>query len=118
MNAQDTAKPDRALAFALTFAIAAPVIYVICELQNWPVFTYHPGTGRVDWGWAAAVKDEGPAMYWFGWNLSMVIGGAVIAGLATLAPGLARRLPLSFTWLFPLACIPLYLYALKFYWLH
>ena len=48
----------------------------------------------------------------------MLFGGAVIAGLATLAPGLARRLPLSFTWLFPFACIPLYLYALKFYWLH
>ena len=111
MSAEVSAKPDRAYAFALTFAIAAPVIYVLCEMKNWPVFTYHPGTGRLDWGWAAAVKDEGPAMYWFGWNLSMLIGGLLIAGLA-------RRLPLSLTWLFPLACIPLYLYAFKFYWLH
>ena len=118
MSAPASTKPDRALAFARTFAIAAPVIYVICEMKNWPVFTYHPGTGRLDWGFAPPVPDEGPAMYWFGWNLSMVIGGAVIAGLGTLAPGLARRLPLSLTWLFPLACIPLYLYALKFYWLH
>ncbi len=118
MSAQETGKPDRALAFARVFALAAPVIYVICELMNWPVFTYHPGTGRLDWGWAAAVRDEGPAMYWFGWNLSMLIGGAAVAGLAALAPGLARRLPLGLTWVFALACVPLYLYALRFYWSH
>ena len=48
---------DRALAFARVFAIAAPVIYVICELMNWPVFTYHPGTGRLDWGFAPPCAD-------------------------------------------------------------
>jgi hypothetical protein len=109
---------DRALDFARVFAIATPIVYVICELMNWPAFTYHPGTGRLDWGYAAAVRDEGPAMYWFGWNLSMLIGGGIIAGLATLAPGLARRVPLAASWIFALACIPLYLYALRFYWSH
>ena len=109
---------DRALAFARVFAIAAPVIYVICELMNWPDFTYPPGTGRLDWGFAPPVRDEGPAMYWFGWNLSMLIGGCVVAGLATFAPTLARRVPLAASWVFALACIPLYLYALKFYWSH
>jgi hypothetical protein len=118
MSAQDPAKPDRTLAFARTFAVVAPVIYVICELMNWPVFTYHPGTGRFDWGFAAPIPDEGPAMYWFGWNLSMLIGGGVIAGLGAMAPGLARRAPLALAWLFPLACVPLYLYALRFYWFH
>ena len=48
--------------FATVFAIAAPVIYTICEMRNWPLFTYHPGTNRVDLFWAAAVKDEGPAI--------------------------------------------------------
>ena len=42
------------------FAIATPIIYVICEMANWPLFTYHPGTDRLDLGWAPAVKDEGP----------------------------------------------------------
>lgn len=110
--------PDRALAFARVFAIVAPLIYVICELMNWPVFTYHPAMGRFEWGFAAPVADEGPAMYWFGWNLAMLLGGALVAGLATLAPGLARRAPLAASWIFALACIPIYLYALRFYWSH
>ena len=50
------------------FAIATPVIYTVCEMRNWPLFTYHPGTNKVDLFWAAAVKDEGPAMYWYGWT--------------------------------------------------
>ena len=44
-------------------------------------------------------------------------GSQTGVGLPTSAPP-RRRLPLLLTWLFPLACIPLYLYALKFYWLH
>ena len=42
--------------FATVFAIAAPVIYTICEMRNWPLFTYHPGTNRIDLFWAAAVS--------------------------------------------------------------
>ena len=34
--------------FAVVFAIAAPVIYVVCEMRNWPLFTYHPATDRFD----------------------------------------------------------------------
>jgi hypothetical protein len=50
--------------FAIVFAIAAPVIYVASELANLPLFTYHPGTGRIDFGWVAPRPNEGPAMYW------------------------------------------------------
>ena len=49
--------------FATVFAITAPILYVICEMANWPLFTYHPGTNRIVFGWAPAVRDEGPAMY-------------------------------------------------------
>ena len=34
--------------FAIVFAIAAPIIYVVCEMRNWPLFTYHPATDRLD----------------------------------------------------------------------
>ena len=44
--------------FALVFGLATPVIYVVCEMQNWPLFTYHPGTNRVNLFWAAAVRDR------------------------------------------------------------
>ena len=36
--------------FATAFAIAAPIIYVVSELASLPLFTYHPGTNRVDLG--------------------------------------------------------------------
>ena len=77
--------------FAVVFAIATPVIYVACEMQNWPLFTYHPGTNRVDWFYAPAVRDEGPAMYWYGWTATTLIGVGVLAGSRHDAAGTADR---------------------------
>jgi hypothetical protein len=103
--------------FATVFAIATPILYVICDMQNWPLFTYHPGTNRVNLGWAAAVRDQGPAMYWYGWIASTLLGSAVLATLATLLPQrLTRRIPLSLVWILPIAVLPVLIYSLKFFW--
>jgi hypothetical protein len=103
--------------FALVFALATPIIYVACEMQNWPLFTYHPGTNRVDLFWAAAVRDQGPAMYWYGWTATTLIGSAVLGILATMLPeSIIKRIPLALTWIFPLAAVPVLIYALKFFW--
>jgi hypothetical protein len=103
--------------FATVFAIATPIIYTICEMQNWPLFTYHPGTNRVDLGWAAAVRDQGPAMHWYGWTATTVIASAVLGLLATMLPQqVTRKIPLSLTWIAPLAVIPVLIYALRFFW--
>jgi hypothetical protein len=103
--------------FATVFAIATPVLYVICEMRNWPLFTYHPGTGRLDLGWAAAVKDEGPAMYWYGWTATTLIGAAALGLIAAKLPeSAARRIPLWLVWVLPLAAIPVLVYALRFFW--
>jgi hypothetical protein len=103
--------------FAVLFAIATPVLYVVCEMANLPLFTYHPATNRVDLGWAPAVRDEGPAMYWYGWTATTLIGAAVIALLATRLPDSAiRRIPLSLVWIMPLAAVPILIYALRFFW--
>jgi hypothetical protein len=103
--------------FATVFAMATPVLYVICDMQNWPLFTYHPGTNRMDLGWAAAVKDEGPAIYWYGWTASTLIGAAVLGLLATLLPaGVTRKLPLALVWILPLAVLPVLVYSLNFFW--
>jgi hypothetical protein len=103
--------------FATVFAIATPIIYTICEMQNWPLFTYHPGTNRVNLGWAAAVRNEGPAMYWYGWTATALLAPAVLGLLATLLPAqVARKIPLSLTWIAPLAVIPVLIYALRFFW--
>jgi DNA-binding transcriptional LysR family regulator len=103
--------------FATVFAVATTVIYVICEMRNWPLFTYHPGTNRVDLGWSAAVRDQGPAMYWYGWTLNTLVGAAVLGLLATMLPErVARRIPLSLVWIVPLAAVPILIYALRFFW--
>jgi hypothetical protein len=103
--------------FAVVFAITTPIIYVICEMQNWPLFTYHPGTNRIDLFWAAAIKDQGPAMYWYGWTATTLIASTILGLVATLLPeNIARKIPLSLTWIVPLAAVPVLIYALSFFW--
>jgi hypothetical protein len=103
--------------FATVFAIVTPVLYVICEMRNWPLFTYHPGTGRLDLGWAPAVNDEGPAIYWYGWTATTLIGAAVLGLIAAKLPeSAARRIPLWLVWVLPLAAVPILIYALRFFW--
>ena len=103
--------------FAVVFAIATPVIYVICEMANWPLFTYHPGTDRVNFGWAAAVRDEGPAMHWYGWTANTLLGAAVVGFLAAKLPESAtRKIPLALVWILPLAAVPILIYALRYFW--
>jgi hypothetical protein len=103
--------------FAIVFAIATPIIYVICEMRNWPLFTYHPGTNRVDLGWAAAVRDQGPAMYWYGWTAStLLVAGLLGLAAVKLPESIVKKIPLSLVWIVPLAAIPILVYALRFFW--
>jgi hypothetical protein len=92
-------------------------MYILCEWFNLPLFTYHPGTNRVDFWWAAARSGEGPAMYWYGWTALSLLVGLVVGLLATLLPqSVTRKIPLSLIWLLPvLAFIPL-VYSLMPFW--
>ena len=104
-------------AFVIVFAIAAPIIYMVCEMRNWPLFTYHPATDRLDLFYAASRKDEGPAMHWYGWTLATLLGAGVLGLIATGLPErMTRRIPLALTWITPLAAIPVLVYALRFFW--
>jgi hypothetical protein len=103
--------------FVIVFAMATPVLYVICDMQNWPLFTYHPATGKIDLGWAAARRDEGPAMYWYGWTATTLIGAAILGLLATMLPeNVTRRIPLWPVWALPVIVLPLLIYSLRFFW--
>lgn len=95
--------------FAIVFSLAAPVVYLLCEVLSLPLFTYHPATNRIDFGWAKGRSGEGPAMYWYGWTATMLIVCTVLGWLATLLPdGVVRKIPLALIWLLPiLAMIPL-----------
>jgi hypothetical protein len=103
--------------FAVVFGISVPVMYILCEWFNLPLFTYHPGTNRVDFWWAAARSGEGPAMYWYGWTALSVLVGTVLGLLGTMLPeSVSRKIPLALIWLLPvLAFIPL-AYSLMPFW--
>lgn len=103
--------------FAIVFSLTAPILYVLCEIFSLPLFTYHPATNRVDFGWAAGRSGEGPAMYWYGWVATMLIGSTVLGWLATLLPErVIKAVPLALIWILPiLAMIPL-VWALKPFW--
>ena len=103
--------------FAVVFGIAVAVLYVICDMAALPLFTYHPGTGRIDLGWVPARRDEGPAMYWYGWIATSVLGAAALGILAAMLPEkAANRIPLSLVWIVPILLTPVLIYSLKFYW--
>ena len=103
--------------FALVFGISFPVLYVICDAFNLPLFTYHPATNRVDLGWAPGRSGQGPAMYWYGWTATCLVAGTVLSLLATLLPAnLFKKVPLALVWLLPILAVPILIYTLMPFW--
>jgi hypothetical protein len=105
--------------FAITFAIAGTVIYLLCLQFNWPLFTYHPAVNRVELWWGPSRSGEGPAMYWYGWTATSLIAGFVVSLLATLLPeSTAKKIPLILVWLLPILAIPYLIWDLRQWWFH
>jgi hypothetical protein len=103
--------------FAIVCAVTTPLLYLLIEMANWPLFTYHPATGRLDLGWVPPVKGEGPTMYWYGWTATMLIASGLLGLLgAALPQSLIRKIPLSLIWILPLVAIPILLYTLRSFW--
>ena len=103
--------------FALVFGIGFAILYTICDMAAFPMFTFHPGTDRIDFGFVRARPDEGPAMYWYGWLATSAIGASVLGFFATLLPGKIRsKIPLALAWVVPIVLLPVLIYSLKFYW--
>jgi hypothetical protein len=105
--------------FAITFAVVGPVIYLICLMMNWPLFTFHPATNRIALGWEAARSGEGPAMTWYGWTAMTLLVGTIVSFLATLPPeSMTKKIPLILVWLLPILAIPYLIYDLRAWWMH
>jgi hypothetical protein len=106
-------------AFVVTFAAAGPILYLISIAWNLPLITYHPAMGRIDLGLTPPGSGEGPAMYWYGWTLTALLGTTIVSVLATLLPErVTRRIPLYLVWVLPLLMVPLLAYSLRAFWLH
>lgn len=72
--------------FAITFGITFALLYTVLEQLNWPLFTYHPAVGKLDFWMQRPRSGEGPPMYWFGWLALSGIGAVVVSTIATLLP--------------------------------
>src|SRR5882762_11263124 len=73
--------------FAIAFGITFAVLYTVLEQLNWPLFTYHPAVGKLDFWMQRPRSGEGPPMYWYGW-LALTLPGALVLGwIATMIPG-------------------------------
>lgn len=70
--------------FTIVFGIVYAAIYVVCTEVNLPLVTYHPVTGEL--GFLYQPPGRGPAMYWYGWMLTSLIGALVLALAATIIP--------------------------------
>jgi hypothetical protein len=121
-SAQSTsslASSSKLKAFVVTFAVAGPILYLVCLAWNLPLITYHPAMNRVDLGWTPARSGEGPAMYWYGWTLTTLVSGTIVSFLATLLPErVTRKIPLYLVWMLPILTVPLLAYSLRAFWLH
>jgi len=84
--ATSAARASKFGTFAITFGITFAILYTVFERLNWPLFTYHPAVGKVDFWMQRARSGEGPPMYWYGW-LALTLPGALLAGcVATMMP--------------------------------
>jgi len=105
--------------FVFTFAILGPIIYNVCLYFNWPLFTFHPATNRIAWGFEAARSGEGPNMTWYGWTAMTLVLGGVLSYLATFLPEhVTKKIPLTVAWLLPWLAIPLLIWDLRQWWFH
>lgn len=73
--------------FTITFGIAFAILYTVLERLNWPLFTYHPAVGRLDFWMEPARPGEGPPMYWYGWIVLSTAGALVLGYIGTIVSG-------------------------------
>jgi hypothetical protein len=117
-SASSLAASSKFKTFVVTFAIASPVLYLVCVSLNLPLFTYHPAVNRIDLVWSPPRSGEGPAMYWYGWTLSVIVGGVIISFVAAMLPErVTRKIPLYLVWVLPTLGVVLLAYSLREFWL-
>ena len=74
--------------FAITFGISFALYYTVFERLNWPLFTYHPVSGALEF-WKQ-MEGKGPPMFWYGWLVLAGMAALVTSIVATAVP--ARHL--------------------------
>lgn len=102
--------------FAILFAVAFAVLYLLAVEYNWALFTFHPALE--EWGWFAEKTKDGPAMYWYGWTATAAIGALFIATLASWLPvAITERIGPMWSWLIPSLVMINFAYLLRKFFL-
>jgi hypothetical protein len=118
-SASSLATSTRFKTFAIAFSTSGSLIYCLCSYFNWPLFTFHPATDRIVWGYEAARSGEGPNMLWYGWTATTVLLAAAVGIIAMMLPEhVSRKIPLVLVWLLPILAIPYVIYSLMPWWTH
>jgi hypothetical protein len=98
--------------FAIVFAAAYAILYVVAVEYNLALFTYHPALE--EFGFLVEKPKEGPAMYWYGWMVTSALGAFAVAAIASWLPaGWARRVWPGWSWAVPLAVMLVFGYLLR-----
>ena len=102
--------------FAIAFAVAYSITYVVSVLHNYALFTYHPAIG--EFGAGVEKGRDGPAMYWYGWVATSGIVASLAGVLAALLPeSVTRRLWPGLTWMVALIALAVLAYDLRQFFL-
>ena len=108
--------PSRFGVFAVTFAAAYAVLYLLAVNQNWALFTYHPATNT--FALLTGKAPAGPSMYWYGWMTTAALGAGLFAALLSLLPqGITRHIWPCLAWAVPLGVMVAFGFLLKGYFL-
>ena len=75
---------SKAARFVFAFGISFAILYTLFEQMNWPLFTYHPAVGKLDFWMQRARSGEGPGMYWYGWLALAFPCAALVGWVSTL----------------------------------
>jgi hypothetical protein len=103
-------------AFAVTFAVVYPVVYLLAVIKNYALFTYHPATE--EFGLLVEPPKEGPAMYWYGWIATAVVSALIVGFIVSFVPERVRqRLWSGWSWAVPLCVMLFFGYLLRGYFI-
>jgi hypothetical protein len=117
--ASSLAASSKFKAFVLAFSTSGAAVYCIVQFFNWPLFTFHPASNRLVWGYEGPRPGEGPNMLWYGWTVTAILIAAVIGIIAMLLPErTTSKIPLVLMWLVPILAIPYIVYSLMPWWTH
>jgi hypothetical protein len=99
------------------FSAAFALIYVVAVERNLAAVTYHPRTGVWDLWTQPAVAASSPAMYWYGWMITALVGAVAVSAIA-LPLVRDREPPAWIGWAIPLAVMVSFLYFLRSFFIY